>query len=69
MVSTRITETKIILRIFFLRVPLITRTSLNFKPILFGEDPITIDQLMRLTSLTKKKDLTVLLDFIGDYEL
>ena len=35
----------------------------------FGEDPITIDQLMRLTSLTKKKDLTVLLDFIGDYKL
>ena len=35
----------------------------------FGEDPITIDQVMRFISLTKKKDLSVLLDFIGDYEL
>jgi hypothetical protein len=35
----------------------------------FGEDPITIDQLMSLISLTTKKDLTVLLDFIGEYEL
>ena len=35
----------------------------------FGEDPITIDQLMRFISLTKNKDLSVLLDFIGDYDL
>ena len=35
----------------------------------FGEDPITIDQLMRFISLTKNMNLTVLLDFIGDTEL
>ena len=35
----------------------------------FGEDPITIDQLMRFISLTKKKDLSVLLDFTDGYDL
>jgi ribonuclease HI len=35
----------------------------------FGEDPITIDQLMRFVSLSKKKDLSILLDFVGDRDL
>ena len=35
----------------------------------FGEDPITIDQLMRFISLSKKKDLSILLNFVGDIEL
>ena len=35
----------------------------------FGEDPITIDQLMRFIALSNKKDLTVLLNFVGDIDL
>ena len=35
----------------------------------FGEDPITIDQLMRFISLSKEKDLSILLEFVGDYDL
>ena len=41
----------------------------NTRIVKFGEDPITIDQLMRFISLSKNKNLTVLLDLIGDYEL
>ena len=35
----------------------------------FGEDPITIDQLMRFISLTKEMDLSLLMKFVGDYNL
>ena len=35
----------------------------------FGEDPITIDQLMRFISLTKEMDLSILMKFVGDYNL
>ena len=35
----------------------------------FGEDPITIDHLMRFISLTKEKELSIQLDFVGDCDL
>ena len=35
----------------------------------FGEDPITIDQAIRFISLSKNKDLSTLLEFVGDKEL
>jgi hypothetical protein len=35
----------------------------------FGEDPITIDQVLRFISLTKELNLATLLEFTGDAEL
>jgi hypothetical protein len=35
----------------------------------FGEDPITIDQILRFISLSKELDLATLLEFTGDAEL
>ena len=35
----------------------------------FNQDPITNDQLMRFISLSKKKDLLILLDSVGDHDV
>jgi len=35
----------------------------------FGEDPITIDQVIRTIALTKGLNLTTLLEFVNEEEL